>query len=57
VHQVGFIYKIVFVVYIEGAFVGVMNEQCNYIILDKLIAYLKLVADRSSHSEHGALQI
>ena len=29
-------FKVVFVVYIEGAFVGVMNEQFNYIIVDKL---------------------
>jgi hypothetical protein len=57
VNQVGFTYKIVFVVYIKFAFVVVMNEQCNYIILDKLASHLKLVADRSSHSEHRALQI
>jgi hypothetical protein len=43
VPHVGFIYKIVFVVYIEGAFVGVVNEKRNYIILDKLAAYPNLV--------------
>jgi hypothetical protein len=47
VHQFGFIYKIVFVVYIEGAFVGVVNEQRNYIILDKLTAYPNFVENSS----------
>ena len=32
-------FKVVFVVYIEVAFVGVMNEKCNYIILHTLTAY------------------
>jgi hypothetical protein len=50
-------FKIVIVIYIEVAFVGVMNEQCNYIILDKLTAYRHLVADRGSHLEHRAIHI
>jgi hypothetical protein len=57
VHQFGFIYKILFVVYIEGAFVGVMNEQCNHIILDKLTAYPKFFANRSSELDQRALHI
>jgi hypothetical protein len=56
VHRVGFIYKIVFV-YIEGAFVGVVNEQRNYIILDKLAAYRKFVTNCSSQLDQRALQI
>ena len=50
-------FKVVFVVYIEVAFVGVMNEQCNYIVLDKLTAYPKFVADSSSQLDQGALHI
>jgi hypothetical protein len=50
-------FKIVFVVYIEGALVGVVNEQCSYIILDKLRAYPKFVADRSSQLDQRALHI
>ena len=50
-------FKIVFVAYIEDEFVGVMNEQCNYIIEDKLTAYRKLVAHRSNHSQQRALHI
>jgi hypothetical protein len=57
VHQVGFIYKIVFVVYIEGAFVGVMNKQCNYIILGKLRAYPKFVSDRSNQLDQRAFHM
>jgi len=29
-------FKTVFDVYIEGEYFSVMNEQCNYVILDKL---------------------
>ena len=52
-----FYLKIEFVVYIEGAFVCVMNEQYNYIIIDTLTTYSKLVADRSGHLDQRALQM
>jgi len=35
----------------KDAFVGVMHEQCNYVIIDTLTAYSKFVADRSGHLE------
>jgi len=57
VEQFRFIYKIIFVVYIEGAFVCVMNEQCNYKNLDTFTAYPKFVADRSDQSQKRALHM